>query len=175
MVTERQIHALKYLISNARDGSSMVKQILWFLIDQSKSLTEEVCVTLTQDCGGFERQEIHRDALTMSSLTSSNCTTHIDQILIAMGTEFCFSVHYGNFDEDGKFNPSGMFSGIPRSMVSDESLTVVNAPMRYTYWLAKKGYSGTARVIPVSRAELVAIDLSKPGLYPHFEKQSLFR
>lgn len=173
MTTKRQIAALKYLISAAKDGNPRVKQIMYFLIDRSERLTKEVCVTLTQDCEGFTGNEIDRDARKMSSLASRNCSTHIDQIMIALGTKFRFCVHYGNFGNDGKFDTSGMFPGMSKNLVLDEKLTILNAPMRYTYWLASDYYSKTAKTIPVTRAELDAIDISKPGLYPDIENQSL--
>lgn len=172
MITDRQIAALKYLISATKDGNPTVKQIMYFLIDQSEGLTKEVCVTLTQNREGFTADEINHDAHKMSGLGSCNCNTHIHQIMIAMGTEFGFSVHYGGHGEDGKFDTSGMFPGAPKHMVMDEKLTILDAPMRYTYWLAKGFYSRTAKVIPVTRAELEAIDLSKPGLYPDIENQA---
>lgn len=77
--------------------------------------------------------------------------------MAAVGTDFCFSLHYGSFKENGRFDTSGQFGDS-------------NIPLRYTFWCAKNFYSKTAETTSISRTELESIDLEKPGLYLNLEK-----
>jgi hypothetical protein len=173
MVTEKQVAALKYLIAASKYGNDTAKSIFFFLLDKSERLSKQVYVTFTQGLEGYTGGEIDKAARSISGMHSCNCTTHIDQIMIAMGTAHRFSVHYGHFDHDGKYDTSGMFPGLPQDMVSDPKLTVLDAPCRYTFWLAPGSYSKSAERLTTTRQELETIDLSRPGLYPDIENQRL--
>ena len=156
MISNKQIAALKYLIFNAKQTSNLAKQILAFLIDQSKGLTEEVYLTITVS-ENYTGKEIRRHALDMDNMFSCGSTTHLNEIMAAVGTDFCFSLHYGSFDGNGRFDTKGQF---------DDS----NVPLRYTFWCGKGFYSKTAKATSISRVELESIDLKKPGLYLNLEK-----
>lgn len=173
MVTGKQVAALKYLIAASKYGNETGKKIYFHLLDNSERLSKDVCVTLTQDLEGYTGKEIHEAAVSLSGMTSCNCTTHLDQIMIATGAPFFFDLHYGHFGPDGKFDTSGMFPGFPKDMVTNPKLVVSGAPCRYTFWLSKKYYSKTAKRINVVRQQLEAINLSRPGLYLDIESQSL--
>jgi hypothetical protein len=171
MVTTKQIAALKYLVAASKHGNDTAKRVIWFLIDKSNRLSKEVCVTLTQGQEGYSAEEIDEIVRTLHGITSCNGTTHLNEIFKVTGTDFVFDLHYGHFGSDGSFDTSGMFPGAPTHMVLDPKLTILNQPRRYTFWLSKKMYSKSAERIPVTRKEIKAIDLSKPGLYLAFEGQ----
>jgi hypothetical protein len=152
----KQIAALKYLIEKNRSVTPLGKQIVWFLFDQSQRLKKQVHLTITES-DEWPRQLIHETALSVDTLNSSNSTTHFGAVMAALSTKFKLSIHFGHFDGK-KFDTSGQFFG---------GQTV----MRYTFWFAKEYYSRHSEAVSVSRAELEAIDLSKPGLYPSLENQ----
>lgn len=172
MVTAKQVAALKYLIFKAKDGTETSKRILAFLIEQSDRFTQEVCCTLTEGHEGFSGEEIHEAAIGVGSMQSSNCTTHIDQVLQVMGCRFSFSVHYGDFNPARKgdpFNTDGIFAGLPEDRVTRPGQVREGLPCRYTFWLSREPYSRKANRVRVKRATLNQIDLLKPGLYPSLE------
>ena len=172
MVTSKQIAALKYMIFIAKNGTDLSKRVLAFLIDQSEELTKEVCLTLMADREGYTADEVNAAAHGMHGMESCNGTTHLDQILHAMGSEFSFSVHYGDFDPnrpDDPFNTDGMFAGCDRSQVTRLGLILEGMPLRYTFWLSKQEYSRQAKLVVAVREELEQINLEKPGLYPTLE------
>jgi hypothetical protein len=161
MVTDRQIAALKFLIAKSQDGNDLVRRILTFLINASNGMTEEVSTCLTAGSEGYSVDEVAAAGMTHSAMTSANCSTHLDQMMILMGLDFFFSCHYGHYRHDGMFDPTGQTGSSPTS------------PMRYTFWLARGHYgkSGQGKHVVASRAKLEAINLSKPGLYPQMEEQ----
>lgn len=172
MFTEKQIAALKYLIYKAEVRDPRVKQIFGLLIDESKGLTEEVCLTLTEGADGYSAEEIDEIAHSQSQLVSANGTALISEVLQAMGSDFQISVHYGNFDPNRKKRPldtSGMFSGYDRSQVDDPDLLKEGMPMRYTFWVAKGFYSRSARLVKATREMIENVDLNRPGLYKTLE------
>lgn len=158
-MTDKQIAALKYLIAHSRDGSKLAKQLVWFLIDNSKNLTQPVSLSFVQDREGFSRDEISKLAHSADRFTSCNCDTFLNQIFDAMGSELCFSLHFGHYDNGTTLNNGGQFEGV----------TV----MSYTFWLAEKsyGHDGSGKILTTTRQEIEAIDLNKPGLYPKLENQ----
>jgi hypothetical protein len=165
-VTKKQIAAVKYLIFESQDGSNLAKQILALLLDKSEGLTKQVYITLQQDREGYTADEIQKAAVTMGGMTSSTCSTHLDEIMDILDTKFEFSIHYGSY-EGKTFSSNGIFPGYEGHPL--------NAPLRYTFWLAEKsyGHAGGEIEIPVSRKELDEIDLTKPGLYPNLECHAL--
>ncbi|HTE49147.1 MAG TPA: hypothetical protein VK675_04525 [Candidatus Paceibacterota bacterium] len=172
-ITPKQIAALKYLIFIAKDGTELSKRILAFLIDRSEGLTKPVCLTLWADREGYTGDEIHAAAWEADAIWSCNGTTHLNEILFAMGSKLLPCSHYGDFDpaRKKKFNSAGIFAGVPLSMVRNskpekrrESLRE-DMPTRYTFWLAKTYYSRKVTHIVTTREELEKIDLKKSGLY----------
>jgi len=159
VLTQKQVSALKYLVTQAkgpRESLELAKKILWFLLEESKGGTKEVCVVLFEDVHGT-RDEVAQAAYRVGGFHSANMDVHLDQICIAANTEFRFSLHYGEQSSEG-FDSSDQFG--------EEEV-----PLRYTFWFAKGNYSKVAKVIEVTRAELDAIDLSRPNLYPSLENQ----
>ncbi|MFA4975772.1 MAG: hypothetical protein WC577_03760 [Candidatus Paceibacterota bacterium] len=156
MISKKQIAALKYLIFKVENVSNLTKQILAFLLNQSCGLTKEVYLTITAN-DNYTASEIRSTAIKMDLLFSSSSTTHLNEIMVTTGTDFLFSLHYGNFDRNGKFNTSGQFG-----------TTLV--PLRYTFWCSRGHFSKTAKATSVSRTKLESINLEKPGLYPNLEK-----
>lgn len=171
MVTAEQIAALKYLIAMSKDGTDTVRRILFFLINASNGLTEQVSVSFIQDKDGYTHGEINKAAHALGAMESSNGATHLDEMMRLMGTPLNFSVHYGHYDETGKFDTEGMFPGL-KTLAPGHENDRDGMPLRYTYWLAEGmyGHSGQWRpLVTPSREELMAIDLTKPGLYPRIE------
>jgi len=162
--TPKQIAALKYLITESKDGRDLTKRILFFLIDASKGMTRNVSVGLSQDREGYTAKEINEAGHGMSSLQSCNCSTHLDELTTLMGCRLGFSLHYGAYDEKGHFSTYGQFAHQDGGF---------DAPMRYTFWLTEEdyGHCGSVRRLVTSREELEAIKLWKPGLYPSLEAQ----
>jgi len=172
MFTKKQIAALKYLIFNARNVVDLSKQVLAFLIEQSENLTKEVCLTLVDGREGFSAAEITAAGRGMSVMQSCNSTTHLHQILHAMGSELRFSFHYGDFDpsrKDDPFNAHGQFAGFKEEQVAYPGLVRDGMPIRYTFWFSKQDYSRQAKLVVATRNDLEQIDPAKPGLYPELE------
>lgn len=173
MFTEKQIAALRYMIFNAKDGTELSKRVLAFLIESSERLTKEVCLSLVADREGYTADEISAAGYGVGNMESCNGTTHIDQILHAMGSELGVSVHYGDFDPartDDPFNSDGQFTGWDRSRVSRPGQIREGMPLRYTFWLSKQDYSRQATLVVATREELEQINLKKPGLYRFLER-----
>lgn len=172
MFTAKQIAALKFLLYNANVRNQTTKQILALLINRSRKLAKEVCLTLVQDRDGYTAEEIDAAAKTVSILLSSNSTTHLNEVLKAMGSDFVFSVHYGDFNPSrskDQFSAEGMFAGFDKSQVSDGKLLTEGMPLRYTFWLAKDYYSRQAVLVKATRDSFEKINLGRPGLYPNIE------
>lgn len=172
MFTSKQIAALRYMIFNAKNGNELSKRVLAFLIESSEELTKEVCLSLVADREGYTADEISAAGYGVHDMESCNGTTHIDQILDAMGSELSFSVHYGDFDPtrtDDPFSSDGQFAGYSKFKVTRPGLLREGMPLRYTFWLSKQDYSRQAALVVATREELEQIDLKKPGLYPRLE------
>jgi len=157
--TQKQISALKHLISVARDVPVLTKKILWFLIEASEMITKEVAVTLWENRDGFTVEEINEVFMGMKSMRSCNWVVHLDEIMYLLGTDFEFEYHYGHLDPkaDAGFNSDGQFKNVNHEH-----------PTRFTFWLAR-GYSRDAITLPITKTDLEVIDLSRPGLYPDLE------
>ncbi len=155
MFTKKQITALKYLIFNAVDGTDLTKQVLALLIDQSRGpLAESVCITLTEDDGEYSAKEISDAARGLWEMQIVHGTTHIDQILKAMGSNLCFSVHEGDFSAFCKGHD-----------VETSSETAIKGQLEVqTFWLAKKNFFMDSRLVHITREMLEEINLRKPEL-----------
>ena len=90
-----QIKALKYLIYMSNDAGPETKKICFALIDASEGLTKPVYFTSNfednSDCGTH-------------NMVSVNGTTHLQELLMTMGTKFIFCTHSGHFDFAGNYN-----------------------------------------------------------------------
>ncbi len=172
--TQEQIAALKYLIAGSKDGDDLAKQIMWYLIEASNYLSDEVCLTLLEDREGYTSAEIDQAVNGWSRMNSSNCGTHLSQMFTAMGSDFHFDCHYGDYDPergDEVLNCAGIFAGWPVHKVQHPNLVLEGQPLRYTFWLCNAYYSRNARLVTTSRDQLEQINLRKPGLYPDLESQ----
>ena len=174
MVTSKQIAALRFMIFNAKDGTELSKRILAFLIGQSNELTKEVCLTLVANREGYTADQISKAAYGVGNMRSGGGTTHLDEILDVMGSEFGFSVHYGDFDPTrtgDPFNCDGQFAALRNlaSSVSDPGTLREGMPLRCTFWFSKQNYSREAALVIATREELEQIDLTRSGLYPSLE------
>jgi hypothetical protein len=121
------------------------------------------------DREGYTADEINAAALGVSSMESCTGTTHLHEILDAMGSEFSFSHHYGDFDQrrtGEPFSQAGQFAGWPQA---DSVSRQEGMPLRYTFWLSRQNYSRQAALVVATREELKQINLEKPGLYPILE------
>lgn len=149
MFTEMQIDSLKYLILKT-DRTDLAKQMMIFLINQSLGLTKDVCFTLIAGREGYTAEEID-EARRIG-------TDHLFHILRSTGSTLMFTSHYGDFDPargGDPMNCDGMFAGA-EGVVSnpDPAMFKKGMPMRYTFWLAKDGYSRKAELIVTSREEI---------------------
>jgi len=154
MFTQMQIAALKYLISVAQGGTDLTKRVMEFLIDHSAGLTKEVCVTLVEGRDGTA-DEIDKAARGVGRVMPEESLYHLFH---AMGSEFHFSSHYGDFDPargDEPMNCDGMFAGGEGFLSNpDPGMFKKGTPMRYTFWFAKGSYSRQAELIVASRKEI---------------------
>ena len=168
MFTVKQIAALKYMIFKSKDGTELSKRVLAFLIDYSMGLTKEVCLTLMEGRDGYTAEEIDKAARGVGAMASSNCCTHVQELLHVMGSDFHFSVHYGDFDPGrtgDPFSSNGMFPGLDVSQVPRPELVIEGMPLRYTFWLAREYYSRKSALVVPTFEQLDRIDLKKSGLY----------
>jgi hypothetical protein len=172
MFTPKQIAALRYLIYKSENSNDLAKRICTFLIEKSNLLTKEVCLTLQENAQGFTAEEISEAAFAFHDMKSSNGSTHVDALIHVLGARLHFDVHYGHFEPHGKFSSEGQFGEKPEAPVSLEHRNDCEMPLRYTFWLAVPFYSKSAEVILVTREELEAFDLERPGLYPGLEQES---
>src|SRR3989344_1897081 len=173
MITKKQVVALKYMIFKANDGTDLSKRVLAFLIDQSRMLTREICLTLVDNREGYMADEINAAARGIDAMYSCNCKTKLGAILHVMGSKLQFSVHYGDFNPSRNgdpFNTDGQFAGFNRSQVQSDGEIREGMPVRYTFWLSKRFYSRREVLVTATRKRLELIDLSKPGLYPFMER-----
>lgn len=160
MFSEKQIAALRYLIANADVDSEMAKRILFFLLENSNGLTQEVAVSFFQDKGGYTAEEVGQAGHGIGVMQSANSTTHMNALMQLMGADMDFSIHYGHYDTSiGEFSTNGQFTG--------------GKPLRYTFWLSQSQYGKNTQQLKIlatpSKGELAKIRLDKPGLYPILE------
>ncbi len=175
-MTRKQIAALKYLICeyNKKNSKTVLAQkVLWFLISQSRVLTRSVCVTLTEEVGGFTAKEVRDIAFGIDNMLSSNGATHLHELLDLMGSPLDFKLHYGDFNPNrtgDPFSTAGQFEGHSVDKVRLPEQVEKGHPLRYTFWLAKKEhYSQNATLVEVTKEKLETINLEKPGLYKTLE------
>lgn len=159
---KKQTAALKYMICMAKNEPELSKRVLLFLIDRSRGLTKEVCLSIAE--GEFTADEISEAGIGVGNMQSVSGTTHINQLLAVGGTKLSFSVHYGHIDPfkkgTGRLNTTGQMSEIAK-------------PMRYTWWLADKYYSSRARLVRTDRSVLDVISLDKDGYFKQFFRNRL--
>jgi len=107
-------------------------------------------VTLVDGREGYNSDEI-RDI-------SHNCgMKFLNKILSSAGIDFCFSLHYGDFDPSRESYPlcsDGQFAGLSEDLVSEPRLLREGMPMRYTFWLAEDCYFRNAELIVSTRKDI---------------------
>lgn len=163
--TEKQIAALLYKIARAKldpkkpEISKLVQKLAWHLIKASNGMTQPVFVTLHQDTGDFTPDEISEIAHLAGELGGEYYGLHLGALLALTGSDFRLTIHYGAYNSDGEWSNDGQ---IPDQDGSGK------APMRCTFWLGPDWYAqNKATEVPVTRATLEAIDLTKDGLHKH--------
>lgn len=176
--TDEQVAALRFLIFRSKDGADLTKRIMAHLISESAYLSRAVCLTLIEGRDDFSQDEIQQAANGFHDMNSLGFHTHLTEVLYAMGSDFTFSYHYGDYDPmrlGSPLNRDGMFPGLPVDKVAgaraNPNLVQRGLPLRYTFWLCNEPYSSKAALVWASATELNAIDLGKPGLYPDIENQ----
>ena len=162
MLTKMQIAVLRFLIFTTQHGTELTKRVMAYLIDQSRGLTLDVCLTLIEDRDGYSADEIRDAAFDL------DVKPIINQILLEMGSNLHFSLHFGDYDpnRNGKhLSSAGQFAGLPADKVSGPpDLTQEGFPVRYTFWLARQSYLNEATYVGAGREVLGLIDLEKSGL-----------
>ncbi len=146
-LSKKQINALKHLIMFSRDCGEETKRACFALIDASEGLTNPVYFTgYTEDIS----DGVH-------ALSSYFRTTHLDQIMIAMGIKFKFS-HLG-----GHFTDSINSKFVVKRIKGKEHA--------HTIWLSSERYDQKAK--PITQKEVDGIKLIDP-LYPDICHGPLF-
>lgn len=169
MKTKRQVAALKYLILSSKDGSKAAKRIAIYLIEQSQQLTKEVCISLVTGEHGYTARQIQSAAENFDSFISSLGSTHLNEVCVLMGGEFCFSFSYGDYDNGrngDRFDNDGQFAGSPVEKVRTPGLARMGMTTRYTFWFAKKRCSRQSTRVPATKELLSKMDIVDSGLYP---------
>ena len=169
MPTAKQFAALRYMIFNSTDGTELSRQILAFLIDQSKGLTKEVVLTLVAGREGYSALEINQAAYGVERMESCRCSTHTGELFKLMGSEFSFSVHYGGYDPSRAGDPFSSDGLLKRPSELRRLGATPEVSPRYTFWLSRDQYSRKAKLVVANREVLERINLKKPGLYPSTE------
>lgn len=170
MLKKNQISALKYLISVSKEGTTLTKRILWFLLDNFSG--KGVCITLTEGKGGFTKKEIQEAAFGLGRMQSVAYSTHLGAIMRVTGRTVFFDFGYGNFDSkrgSSLFNSDGQFAGAPLDTVLEPGYASQGMPLRYTFWLSKEGCYKKAELLKATKRTLNKIDLKNSGLYPHVD------
>jgi hypothetical protein len=141
VVSDKQIAALKYLIAHSRYANNFCKRLCFWLIDHSQQLTKSVSVSI----------RIHpQDTMAADgahNMVSNGCTTHLNAIMHAMGTEFHFSHHGGTRNVEGLLEGSG----------------------GYTFWLSPDYYDRQATQLHFNIEVINQIKLARSGLYGNGE------
>ncbi len=162
MFTPKQIEALKYLLSHAEIKNDLAKRIVFFLLEKSNGLTQEVAFSLFEGRSGYSAEDVRTAARSVDYLRSVHGTTHIDAVFAAMNAEMHFSIHYGHYAENdpNSYNTLGQFPGFKHHPV--------DAPVRYTFWLSRKSYGHDTKALKIlctpSKRKLKSISL-KDALY----------
>lgn len=163
MYTDNQIEALKYLILKSQEANELAKRIMFWLIEKSEGLTKDVCICLNEADGEFSADEIQLAARSFDHASSSNSRSHLGAVFRAMNSEFSFHMHYGDFDptraEGERLNTDGIFAGHRNVLRAGDAKE--GMPMRYSFSLARFYHQNDADLIPTSRKQLEAIDLSE--------------
>src|SRR3989344_2981903 len=93
MLTGTQVSALKYLIAHSRGASDLAKRILFFLLDRSNGLTEEVCFSISSEGVEYTEADVKQAGHTVGGMQSCNGTTYLNELTALSGSDFSFSVH----------------------------------------------------------------------------------
>jgi len=134
--TEKQIKALKYLVFKSKDAGPETKKACLALIDASQGLTKPVFFT------GYSK-DIYDGA---HGIISGQGTTHLNQVMKVLGTEFVFSSHDGFFTAPGQF----------------QSGSRIGEKHTRTLWLSSTECDSSASEISLDQVE--AIELIDPLL-----------
>ena len=154
-INSKSFKELKKNILNST-RSELSKKMLIFLLNESRKLTTEVCLSLTDKCNGY-------DATQIRSLTDDFNEVNLTEFLKLIKSKFIFNLHYGNIikgDTENKLNTDGMFAGIERSFVTSDEFIREGMPLRYTFWLSKKLYSKEAKILKITKEKLEQIKLN---------------
>lgn len=95
--SKEQIEALEDLLLVSKDLGPFGRQFAAWLLGQSKGLTRNICVAVPADLPKEEKDQI---GYGLHDIVSSGCTTHIDDVMRAMGTKKRF--HVGGYRQSYK-------------------------------------------------------------------------
>jgi hypothetical protein len=84
--TKSQLEALKYLISKSRDLSEFARRFCVWMVEESRDLSRNVYVEIPANFS-LKKEVGHG----VHNICSEGLTTHMDEILQAMGTPKVFS------------------------------------------------------------------------------------
>lgn len=135
MINKKQVDALKYLILRSKDASELTKKILFFLLEQSNLLRKAVYTSVVETKDGFSKENAIETYNGVHDMKSSQAFTHLNEIMVAMGSDFLFYVHAGAYQADGEFKEYEKI-------------------LSYTVWLSDKRYDGTAKRIDIKKDTL---------------------
>jgi len=134
-IKSKQTPALKYIISVSKNGTKLSRRVLWHLIDQSKNLRKDVYLQLRADHEGYTKKQIEAAGISVHNMVSCGYTTHLNELLKAMGSKLSFS---SVCESPGHY-------------------VFLLSKLGYV--------SGQTKLVVATREELEQIDLRKPGLY----------
>lgn len=144
MPTVRQINTLMYFIVMSRDMSPLAKKLALLLIEESKGFKKEVCVVVKKTRRAFSLEDVLGIGNGFHDMNSYGGTTHMHELMIAIGFDWHFSSHIGTLSP----GPNGKMIDM-----TGESRTV---------WLGKRDYTRSAKRLGISRKRLDAISLEDP-------------
>lgn len=139
---EKQIAALKFFVFKSRLSKDFAKRIFAFLLDASKGLTEGVCICLEPDENGYSDEAIFKAAWDSNGLRHQDGDVHVDHLLACAGSDFTYFFQ-GGYDHRRKKQTGSRV---------------------YTFWLANWREGKDAKVIPVTKEQLEAINVESEDL-----------
>ncbi len=142
MATKEQLIALKFLIFKSKDANEFAKKICFCLINQTNFLKRPVRISF-RESEEFPADFMMKEVISSTDfLYSSNGQTHINTVLHAMGSNFCFTHKNGYYDDSGNWHGGGK---------------------TWTVYLSHKYYEDKAFQVKATKKEIEGIDLIKEG------------
>ncbi len=140
MATTNELKFLMYRVAQQQGILDLSKRMVLYLLEHSDRLYTEVTITLTEG-EDFTAEEVDKAARSFDKRVLNDELKKIEP-------DLNFYVHYGHYDEDGRFDNYGQFGE-----------TTPSSPVRYTFWLSRTAFAKSATRLSPSPAELRAIQL----------------